>query len=93
MQARMKTSATKAGFIGNRAVEDYHAAHVEHLTAALPMPGVTGLTSVVAANSVFFTGLTSVNGFFSCPTCRTNPLTHARRSKVVEHMKKIAVQK
>jgi hypothetical protein len=84
----MKKDATKAGFIGNRAVEEYHAAHVEHLTTASPMPGVTGYNAPVG------TGLTSVNGFFSCPACRTNPVKwYARRSKVVEHMKRIAVQK
>jgi hypothetical protein len=79
METKMKSAAATAGYIGTRAVEDHHAAHAEHLTAALPMPGVTELTSV--------------DGFFSCPACRTNPLTHARRSKVVEHMKKIALQK
>jgi hypothetical protein len=72
MEAMTKKGATKAGFIGNRAVEDYHATHVEHLTATLPMRGV--------------------DGFFSCPACRTNPLTHARRSIVVEHMRTIAKQ-
>ena len=46
MKTRMKLDATKAGFIGTDAVEDYHAAHVEHLMflerlgiAALPRKG------------------------------------------------------
>jgi hypothetical protein len=71
-------------------VEDYHAAHVEHLTAALPH---FGHHSCPGRPMTGITGLTSVNGFFSCPACRTNPLTHAHRFKVVEHMKKIAAQK
>ena len=78
-EAKGLKAATKAGYIGTHAVADYRAAHVEHLTIVLPMPGVTRLISV--------------DGIFYCPACRTNPLKNARRSKVVEHMKKIAAKK
>ena len=71
MKTRMKLDATKAGFIGNRAVEDYHAAHVEHLDD----------------------DLVRIDGFFSCPACRTNPLAHMRKNKVMTHLKQIAAHK
>ena len=35
---------------------------------------------------------TDIDGFFSCPACRTKPLTQKMRSKVVAHLKRVAEQ-
>jgi hypothetical protein len=86
MKTKRESAAATAGYIGTGAVEDYHAAHVEHLTAALP-PGVTRLTSGHCLR------LAGEDGFFSCPACRTNPLKNKKWYIVVRHMKRIAAQK
>ena len=36
---------------------------------------------------------TDIDGFFSCPACRTNPITNKLRYQVMTHVGRVAAQK
>ena len=85
------------GLVTSRAwnVQPPKSAQPMPLLAKEPGSGAASEPFLVSDGAVISRGNTLVvgdDGFFSCPACRTNMLTHVNRcrSKVVYHMRRVA---